>query len=97
MLTGGAKAANRVSHGRIPAKTFCFVAGTLVLTAQGLVPIEAVSAGEMVLSRDSATGEQGLREVTELYTATRPPSSSTSISETRRSAPRPHTPSGCKA
>ncbi len=67
VITGGAKAANRASRGRIPAKTFCFVAGTLVLTAQGPVPIEAVGVGEMVLSRDSATGEQGLREVTELY------------------------------
>ena len=67
VITGGAKAANRASRGRIPAKTFCFVAGTLVLTAQGPVPIEAVGVGEMVLSRDSATGEQGPREVTELY------------------------------
>ncbi len=67
VLSSGAKAANRVSRGRVPAKTFCFVAGTLVLTAQGPVPIEAVQLGDMVLSRESATGEQGLREVTELY------------------------------
>ncbi len=67
VLSSGSKAANRASRGRIPAKTFCFVAGTLVLTAQGPVPIEAVGVGEMVLSRDSATGEQGPREVTELY------------------------------
>ncbi len=67
VITSGAKAANRVSRHRVPAKTFCFVAGTLVLTAQGPAPIEAVGVGEMVLSRDAATGEQALRPVTELY------------------------------
>lgn len=37
------------------------------MTSAGAVPIEAIEVGDLVLSRDSATGEQALRPVTELY------------------------------
>ncbi len=45
----------------------CFVAGTLVATACGLVPIEDVQAGDWVWARDEVTGEVRLCEVEETY------------------------------
>ena len=49
----------------------CFVAGTLVHTANGLVPIEDVRPGTLVLARDERTGEQAYKPVLETF-ATRP-------------------------
>lgn len=45
----------------------CFVAGTLVHTASGLTPIEQVQVGDLVLSRDPQTGEQGYKAVSETF------------------------------
>jgi hypothetical protein len=42
----------------------CFVAGTLVWTTQGLVPIEQVRAGDVVLAKDEQSGELVFRLVT---------------------------------
>jgi hypothetical protein len=42
---------------------FCFVAGTLVHTDQGLKVIEKVSTGDRVLARDEFTGEQTFKPV----------------------------------
>jgi hypothetical protein len=42
---------------------WCFVAGTTVLTECGHVPIEDVAVGELVYSRDEATGESGYQRV----------------------------------
>jgi Pretoxin HINT domain len=47
--------------------TNCFVAGTLVATAYGLVPSEEVQAGDWVWARDEVTGEVRLCEVEETY------------------------------
>ena len=41
----------------------CFGAGTLVMTADGLRPIEQIKVGEKVIARDEASGETGPREV----------------------------------
>lgn len=41
----------------------CFVAGTIVHTSDGLVPIEEVEVGDLVLSRDPETGAQGYKPV----------------------------------
>ena len=41
----------------------CFIAGTPVMTAHGLQPIECIRQGDWVLSRDPATGHQGYRSV----------------------------------
>ncbi|MEM8781536.1 MAG: polymorphic toxin-type HINT domain-containing protein [Planctomycetota bacterium] len=49
----------------------CFIAGTPVHTADGLKPIEEIEAGDLVLSRDENTREQGLRKVVETF-VTRP-------------------------
>jgi len=44
----------------------CFVAGTLVYTDRGPIPIEEVTAGQFVLSRDAGTGRQAYKRVRNL-------------------------------
>ncbi|MCP3139884.1 hypothetical protein LXT23_21405 [Pyxidicoccus sp. QH1ED-7-1] len=44
----------------------CFVAGTPVLTKEGLKPIEEVQAGDEVWARSDTTGESGWRRVVHL-------------------------------
>ena len=68
-----ARAAEKVSEGArfgdrasTVARTCCFVAGTLVQTADGLRRIETIKVGDRVLSRDAGTGETGLKPVTSL-------------------------------
>jgi RHS repeat-associated protein len=51
----------------LPEKTGCFVAGTLVATASGLVPIESIQVGDMVWARDESTGEVRLCRVEAAY------------------------------
>ncbi|HZX33542.1 MAG TPA: Ig-like domain-containing protein [Rhodocyclaceae bacterium] len=41
----------------------CFVAGTPVWTDKGLVPIEKIQVGDMVLSKSEATGEKAFKRV----------------------------------
>ena len=41
----------------------CFVAGTLVLTEDGLIPIEEVEEGMLVWASDPETGETALKPV----------------------------------
>ncbi len=45
----------------------CFLAGTLVWTAEGKKPIEAVRAGERVLSRDERTGAVSYQKVARTF------------------------------
>ena len=45
----------------------CFIAGTLVATANGLVAIENIKAGDMVCAAHEDTLEYGLRPVAETY------------------------------
>ena len=47
-------------------KVCCFVAGTLVDTANGLKPIEQIEIGDMVWARDAESGVTGLKPVTDL-------------------------------
>jgi RHS repeat-associated protein len=47
----------------VPGKTSCFAAGTLVHAKEGLAPIEEVKEGDLVWSRDEATGDVALRRV----------------------------------
>ncbi|MEE0874939.1 MAG: polymorphic toxin-type HINT domain-containing protein [Ruminococcus sp.] len=41
----------------------CFVAGTMILTAEGLVAIENIKAGDKVLSQNPETGEMSYKNV----------------------------------
>lgn len=45
----------------------CFVAGTLIQTEDGAVPIENVSIGTMVLAWDENTGKVAVKKVVETY------------------------------
>ena len=47
--------------------SYCFVAGTAVLTACGYVAIENITAGDMVYAWDEETGTVGIKEVVETY------------------------------
>jgi hypothetical protein len=49
------------------ARGICFVAGTLVLTEDGEVPIEEILVGDLVYSEDPLTGEEGYKQVTTVY------------------------------
>jgi hypothetical protein len=64
----GLKSAGRqlLDAGKKLFKKCCFVAGTLVLTANGLVPIEAIAEGDLVWSRDEMSGESAFKPVTGL-------------------------------
>ena len=45
----------------------CFIAGTLISTASGLIAIEKIRSGDIVLSCDVKTGEVGFKKVVETY------------------------------
>ena len=45
----------------------CFVAGTLVHTRDGLVPIEKIRVGDWVLSQPEMKGEQAYKRVTNTF------------------------------
>ena len=45
----------------------CFIAGTLVATKNGLVPIENIEPGDLVWATDEKTGETALKEVVQLF------------------------------
>lgn len=51
-----------------PKGEICFVAGTLVKTIKGLVPIEDIRVGDLVWSRDDQTGDEGWKPVVHLFT-----------------------------
>ena len=55
---------------QMDAFSLCFVAGTLIETKAGKKKIEDVQVGDLVLSRDEVTREQGYKTVT--YTFARP-------------------------
>lgn len=48
-------------------KTKCFVAGTLVLTDSGYVPIEEIQAGDKVWATDPETGQTELKEIVQTF------------------------------
>jgi hypothetical protein len=52
---------------RMRTTKMCFVAGTLVLTSNGLLPIEQVHAGETVWARDEFTRVEGWRPVLQTF------------------------------
>ena len=45
----------------------CFVAGTAVLTALGNKPIETIEVGDLVWSKNTETGESGLKKVLQTF------------------------------
>jgi RHS repeat-associated protein len=65
-LSLGARAL-RGSYSWAAHKPGCFLAGTLVETAEGRRPIEEIKEGDRVLSRDERTGEQAFKRVARLF------------------------------
>jgi len=70
LLTGGegaeGRAASEMERGgmKMLRELFCsFGAGTLVLTKEGLKPIESIKEGDYVLARDEKTGEESWKKV----------------------------------
>ena len=59
--------ATAVFTGGMPTTMKCFVAGTLVLTASGLVAIENIKPGDMVYAADAETLEVSTKQVLETY------------------------------
>jgi hypothetical protein len=68
LMRGEREEAERLGIGPIAKQACgcCFAAGTPVLTADGLQPIEDVAVGDEVWSRDEHTGQTALKHVTEL-------------------------------
>ncbi|MFT3766700.1 MAG: polymorphic toxin-type HINT domain-containing protein [Minicystis sp.] len=60
-------AARVVDKAANAAKSFCFAAGTLVHTEQGLKPIEEARPGDAVWGEDETTGEVALRRVARTF------------------------------
>ena len=56
-----------ISYGAAAGKALCFVSGTLILTEEGLVPIEKLREGDYVYAEDINTGEQELKEIIQIY------------------------------
>ena len=59
--------ATAVFTGGMTTTMKCFVAGTLVLTASGLIAIEQIKAGDLVYAADADTLEVSLKPVLETY------------------------------
>ena len=68
---------HRHDLGNIQIQYSCLVPGTLVQTATGLVPIEKIQVGDLVVSQDVETAELTLKPV--LLTTIRPPKSTIKI------------------
>ncbi len=52
---------------RAARRNCCFVAGTLIATADGMVPIEQIRVGDLVQAHDPETGETALKPVVTLF------------------------------
>jgi RHS repeat-associated protein len=65
----GQRAVNILRQGTNPITQSrkCFAAGTLVWTSAGLIPIEQIQVGDLVLSRDDVTGESSWQSVEETF------------------------------
>lgn len=61
MKTAGKKVACKVP------KKGCFIAGTMVLTEDGNIPIEEVEEGDYVYAENLETGEKGLKRVLQTF------------------------------
>lgn len=56
-----------VEEGVLPTPASCFVAGTLVHTDKGLVPIQILKVGDRVLARPGAEGDQAFKPVARTF------------------------------
>ena len=66
-ITSGVMAGGMQFVGQKLGMIQCFIAGTLVATKTGLVPIEDIKPGDLVWATDEETGETALKEVVQLF------------------------------
>ena len=66
-ITSGVMAGGMQFIGQKLGKIQCFIAGTLVATKSGLVPIEDIQPGDLVWATDEETGETALKEVVQTF------------------------------
>lgn len=66
-ITSGVMAGGMQFVGQKLGVIQCFIAGTLVATKNGLVPIEDIQPGDLVWATDEETGETALKEVVQLF------------------------------
>ena len=55
----------RAVRGGCPGK--CFAAGTEILTDRGMMPIEQIRVGDLIMARDVETGEEAFKPVTQIF------------------------------
>ena len=60
------KISNRINEATDVGR-WCFVAGTLIATSNGMVPIEQIQGDDIVISAHEETGEVSVRPVLETY------------------------------
>jgi hypothetical protein len=51
----------------MPRNNICFIAGTLIHTPDGMVPIETLTPGDLVIATDPGTGETTAQPIEETY------------------------------
>ena len=66
-ITSGVMAGGMQFVGQKLGMIQCFIAGTLVATKSGLVPIEDIQPGDLVWATDEETGETSLKEVVQTF------------------------------
>ena len=66
-VTSGVMAGGMQFVGQKLGMIQCFIAGTLVATKSGLVPIEDIQPGDFVWATDEETGETALKEVVQIF------------------------------
>ena len=66
-ITSGVMAGGMQFVGQKLGMIQCFIAGTLVATKSGLVPIEDIQPGDFVWATDEETGETALKEVVQIF------------------------------
>ncbi len=66
-ITSGVMAGGMQFVGQKLGMIQCFIAGTLVATKSGLVPIEDIQPGDLVWATDEETGETALKEVVQIF------------------------------
>ena len=66
-ITSGVMAGGMQFVGQKLGMIQCFIAGTLVATKSGLVPIEDIQPGDLVWATDEETGETALKEVVQTF------------------------------
>ena len=66
-ITSGVMAGGMQFVGQKLGMIQCFIAGTLVATKSGLVPIEDIQPGDLVWATDEETAETALKEVVQIF------------------------------